>query len=297
MGQKVNPNGLRVGVIDDWSSHWYADKNTFSDCLVEDQKIREFVMKAIDPIARGNAKKPVDESRTNVAGVSKVIIDRKGTDRINVIVKTARPSLVGGDKGSGRMALKDALEKEFNKNVSKVIIDRKGTDRINVIVKTARPSLVGGDKGSGRMALKDALEKEFNKNVAKDKKRVFTVDIEVIKNSDTDALLVAQNIASQLENRASFRRAMKRAMQMAMKQPGVLGIKTKCSGRLGGAEIARSETYHEGTIPLQTLRADIDYGFAEAKTTYGIIGVKVWIYKGEVFGQKSQSKKSEGGKA
>ena len=221
MGQKVNPNGLRVGVIDDWSSHWYADKN----------------------------KKPVDESRTNVAGVSKVIIDRKGTDRINVIVKTARPSLVGGDKGSGRMALKDALEKEFNKNVSK------------------------------------------------DKKRVFTVDIEVIKNSDTDALLVAQNIASQLENRASFRRAMKRAMQMAMKQPGVLGIKTKCSGRLGGAEIARSETYHEGTIPLQTLRADIDYGFAEAKTTYGIIGVKVWIYKGEVFGQKSQSKKSEGGKA
>ena len=249
MGQKVNPNGLRVGVIDDWSSHWYADKKTFSDCLVEDQKIREFVLKAVEPIARGNAKKPVDESRTNVAGVSKVIIDRKGTDRINVIVKTARPSLVSGDKGSGRMALKDALEKEFNKNVSK------------------------------------------------DKKRVFTVDIEVIKNSDTDALLVAQNIASQLENRASFRRAMKRAMQMAMKQPGVLGIKTKCSGRLGGAEIARSETYHEGTIPLQTLRADIDYGFAEAKTTYGIIGVKVWIYKGEVFGQKSQSKKSEGGKA
>ena len=249
MGQKVHLNGLRVGVIDDWSSHWYADKNTFSDCLVEDQKIREFVLKAVEPIARGNAKKPVDESRTNVAGVSKVIIDRKGTDRINVIVKTARPPLVGGDKGSGRMALKDALEKEFNKNV------------------------------------------------AKDKKRVFTVDIEVIKNSDTDALLVAQNIASQLENRASFRRAMKRAMQMAMKQPGVLGIKTKCSGRLGGAEIARSETYHEGTIPLQTLRADIDYGFAEANTTYGIIGVKVWIYKGEVFGQKSQSKKSEGGKA
>ena len=249
MGQKVNPNGLRVGVIDDWSSHWYADKNTFSDCLVEDQKIREFVLKAVEPIARGNAKKPVDESRTNVAGVSKVIIDRKGTDRINVIVKTARPSLVGRDKGSGRIALKDALEKEFNKNV------------------------------------------------AKDKKRTFTVDIEVIKNSDTDALLVAQNIAAQLENRASCRRAMKRAMQMAMKQPGVLGIKTKCSGRLGGAEIARSETYHEGTIPLQTLRADIDYGFAEAKTTYGIIGVKVWIYKGEVFGQKSQSKKSEGGKA
>lgn len=248
MGQKVNPNGLRVGVIDDWSAHWYADKKTFSDSLVEDQKIRAFVMKAIEPIARGNAKKPVDESRTNVAGVSKVIIDRKG-------------------------------------------------DKINVIVKTARPSLVGGDKGSGRIALKDALEKEFNKNVSKEQKRTFTVDIEVIKNSDTDATLVAQNIASQLENRASFRRAMKRAMQMAMKQPGILGIKTKCSGRLGGAEIARSETYHEGTIPLQTLRADIDYGFAEAKTTYGIIGVKVWIYKGEVFGQKSQSKKSEGGKA
>ena len=249
MGQKVNPNGLRIGVIDDWSSHWYSEKQQFADCLIEDQKIREFVMKSIDPIARKNSKKPVDEARSNVAFVSKVIVDRKGADKINVIIKTARPSLVGGDKGSGRIALKDALEKEFNKNV------------------------------------------------AKDKKRTFTVDIEVIKNSDTDALLVAQNIASQLENRASFRRAMKRAMQMAMKQPGVLGIKTKCSGRLGGAEIARSETYHEGTIPLQTLRADIDYGFAEAKTTYGIIGVKVWIYKGEVFGQKSQSKKSEGGKA
>ena len=247
MGQKVNPNGLRVGVIDDWSSHWYADKKTFSDCLVEDQKIREFVLKAVEPIARGNAKKPVDESRTNVAGVSKVIIDRKGTDRINVIVKTARPSLVGGDKGSGRMELKDALEKEFNKNVKK------------------------------------------------DQKRTFTVDIEVIKNSDSEATLVAQNIAAQLENRQSFRRAMKRAMQMAMKQPGVLGIKTKCSGRLGGAEIARSETYHEGTIPLQTLRANIDYGFAEANTTCGRSGVKVWIYKGEVFTKKAPATNGEGG--
>ncbi|MCR4689001.1 MAG: 30S ribosomal protein S3 [Saccharofermentans sp.] len=248
MGQKVNPHGLRVGVIDDWNAHWYADKKTFGDTLVEDRKIREFVLKAVEPIARKNSKKPVDESRSNVAGVSDIIIDRKGNDKINVIVKTARPSLVGGDKGSGRVELKDALNREFNKNVKK------------------------------------------------DQKRTFTVDIEVIKNSDSDATLVAQNIASQLENRQSFRRAMKRSMQLAMKQQGVLGIKAKCSGRLGGAEIARSETYHEGTIPLQTLRADIDYGFAEADTTYGRIGVKVWIYKGEVFDKKTAAN-GEGGKA
>ena len=250
MGQKVNPNGLRIGVIGDWSSHWYSEKQQFADCLIEDQKIREFVMKAIDPIARKNSKKPVDEARSNVAFVSKVIVDRKGADNIRVTIKTARPSLVGGDKGSGRVELKEALEKEFNKNLSK------------------------------------------DQN-----KKVFTVDVEVIKTNDTDALLVAQSIASQLENRASFRRAMKRAMQLAMKQPDVLGIKTKCSGRLGGAEIARSETYHEGTIPLQTLRADIDYGFAEANTTYGRIGVKVWIYKGEKFARKSNPSNGEGGKA
>ena len=234
MGQKVNPNGLRIGVIDDWSSHWYSEKKQFADCLIEDQKIREFVMKAIDPIARKNSKKPVDEARSNVAFVSKVIVDRKGADRINVTIKTARPSLVGGDKGAG---------------------------------------------------------------LPTDQTRVFTVDVEVIKTNDTDALLVAQSIANQLENRASFRRAMKRAMQLAMKQPDVLGIKTKCSGRLGGAEIARSETYHEGTIPLQTLRADIDYGFAEADTQYGKIGVKVWIYKGEKFARKSNPSNGEGGKA
>ena len=249
MGQKVNPNGLRIGVIDDWSSHWYSDKQKFADNLIEDQKIREFVMKAIDPIARKNSKKPVDEARSNVAFVSKVIVDRKGADKIKVIIRTARPSLVGGDKGAGRIELKEALDKEFNKNLSK------------------------------------------------EQKRVFTVDVEVIKTNDTDALLVAQSIANQLENRASFRRAMKRAMQLAMKQPDVLGIKTKCSGRLGGAEIARSETYHEGTIPLQTLRADIDYGFAEADTQYGRIGVKVWIYKGEKFARKSNPSNGEGGKA
>lgn len=249
MGQKVNPHGLRVGVIKDWNAHWYADKKTFGDTLVEDKKIREFVLKAVEPIARKNSKKAVDESRSNVAGVSDVIIERKGADKINVVIRTARPSLVGGDKGSGRVELKDALSAEFNKNVRKEL------------------------------------------------HRTFTVDIEVVKNSDSDATLVAQNIASQLENRQSFRRAMKRSMQLAMKQQGVLGIKAKCSGRLGGAEIARSETYHEGTIPLQTIRADIDYGFAEANTTYGRIGVKVWIYKGEVFEQKAPANKVEGGKA
>jgi small subunit ribosomal protein S3 len=244
MGQKVNPHGLRVGVIDGWDSVWYADKKTFSDYLVEDKKIRNFLIKEVDSIIKKNtknSKKPVDESRTNVAGIADIAIERKGNVSTRIILKAARTGLIVGTKGTAIQELRARLKKEFKKD--------------------------------------------------------FNVDVVEIKAIDADSTLVAQNIASQLENRVSFRRAMKRAMSQAMKQPGVQGIKTKCSGRLGGAEIARSETYHEGTIPLQTLRADIDYGFAEAKTTYGIIGVKVWIYKGEVFGQKSQSKKSEGGKA
>ena len=228
MGQKVNPHGLRVGIIKQWDARWYADKKTFSDFLVEDKKIREFVKTEIDSIIKSsgkNSKRAFDDSRKNIAGVSSIEIERKGAEKTTIFINVAKPGLVIGSKGSGIEALKASLAKKFKKQ--------------------------------------------------------FFVEIKEIKNADSNATLVAENIASQLENRSSFRRAMKKTMSQAMKQ-GILGINTMCSGRLGGAEIARSETYHEGTIPLQTLRADIDYGFAEADTTYGRIGVKVWIFNGEV---------------
>jgi small subunit ribosomal protein S3 len=167
-----------------------------------------------------------------------------------------------------------------------MVIERKDSDNIKLVIRTGSPALVIGSKGASLSMLRDALKKKFGKD--------FNVDVEDIKNRDANATLVAQNIAAQLENRVSFRRAMKRAMSQAMKQD-IKGIKTMCSGRLGGAEIARSETYHEGTIPLQTLRADIDYGFAEANTTYGRIGVKVWIYNGEIIPEKKTN--TEGGEA
>ena len=201
MGQKVNPHGLRVGVIKDWDSKWYAEGN-FADCLVEDYNIRKFLKKKLYS-----------------AGVSKIEIERaSASDRVKIIIFTAKPGVV--------------IEK-LRAEVQKL------TD-----------------------------------------KKVF-IDIKEIKRPDRDAQLVAENIAQQLENRVSFRRAMKSTMGRSMKA-GVKGIKTAVAGRVGGAEIARTEQYHEGTIPLQTLRADIDYGFAEAHTTYGILGVKVWIYKGEI---------------
>lgn len=240
MGQKVNPHGLRVGVIKEWDTRWYADKKTFSDFLVEDKQIRTFVMKKADANikeASKNSKKPIDESRKNVAGIAKIAIERKGDENVTVILHVGRPGLIIGKNGSGIAALTEALNKKFGKN--------------------------------------------------------FRIDVVEIKVQDINATLVAESIASQLENRISFRRAMKKAMSNAMSK-GIKGIKTTCSGRLGGAEIARSESYHEGTIPLQTLRADIDYGFAEANTTYGIIGVKVWIYNGEVLPEKKVAKK-EGG--
>lgn len=240
MGQKVNPHGLRVGVIKEWDTRWYADKKTFSDFLCEDKQIREFVKSELDKIIKAagkNAKKPFDDSRKNIAGISTIEIERKGTEKTTVILNVSKPGLVIGSKGAGIETLKAALKKKFKKD--------------------------------------------------------FFVEVKEVKNIDTNATLVAESIAVQLENRVSFRRAMKKAMSSAMKQ-NIKGIKTMCSGRLGGAEIARSETYHEGTIPLQTLRADIDYGFAEANTTYGRIGVKVWIYKGEVLPAKKNTAK-EGG--
>ena len=215
MGQKVHPNGIRVGVIRDWNSKWHADSKNFADYLVEDHKIREYVKKKLF-----------------ISGISKIEIERTAKF-VKVNVYTAKPGLVIGKGGNLSEALKAELEKMINKEVNLNIVE--------------------------------------------------------VKNIDTDAQLVAENICNQLERRISFRRAMKQCMQKAMKA-GALGIKTAVSGRLGGADMARTEFYKEGTIPLQTLRADIDYGFYEADTTYGKIGVKVWIYKGEVLPAKKEAK-------
>lgn len=207
MGQKVNPHGLRVGVIKDWDSKWFAGKKEFGDQLVEDYNIRKFVKKACFD-----------------AGIAKIAIERK-QNRVFITIHAAKPGIIIGKGGAEIDKLKSQIEKLTSKTVN--------------------------------------------------------VNIMEVRNPDTNAQLVAENIAAQLEKRISFRRAMKQVMGRAMRM-GVKGIKTAVAGRVGGAEIARTEQYHEGTIPLQTLRADIDYGFAEAKTTYGILGVKVWIYKGEI---------------
>ena len=211
MGQKVNPHGLRVGVIKDWDSKWYAEAD-FADLLVEDYNIRTYLKKKL-----------------YAAGVSKIEIER-ASDRVKVIIYTAKPGVVIG-KGGAEI---EKIKAEVQKFTSKKLV----------------------------------------------------VDIKEVKRPDRDAQLVAENIALQLENRVSFRRAMKSCMSRTMKS-GAKGIKTSCSGRLGGADMARTEFYSDGTIPLQTLRADIDYGFAEADTTYGKVGVKVWIYKGEVLPTKA----------
>ncbi len=218
MGQKVNPHGLRVGIIKDWDSKWYAEAD-FSDFLVEDYEIRKFLKKKLYS-----------------AGVSRIEIER-ASDRVKVVIYTAKPGVVIG-KGGAEI---EVTKKELCKMTGKRVL----------------------------------------------------VDIKEIKRPDKDAQLVAENIAQQLENRISFRRAMKSCMGRTMKA-GAQGIKTSVSGRLGGADMARTEFYSEGTIPLQTLRADIDYGFAEADTTYGKVGVKVWIYKGEVLPTKKNEEKQEG---
>ena len=218
MGQKVNPHGLRVGIIKDWDSRWYAEGD-FADLLVEDYNIRKFLKKKLYS-----------------AGISKVEVER-ASDRVKVVVYAQKPGVIIG-KGGAEI---ENTRKQLSKMTGKKIL----------------------------------------------------LDIKLIKHPDKDAQLVAENIAQQLEGRISFRRAMKSCMGRTMKA-GALGIKAACGGRLGGADIARTETYSEGTIPLQTLRADIDYGFAEANTTYGKVGVKVWIYKGEVLPAKNTDK-AEGG--
>ena len=217
MGQKVNPHGLRVGVIKDWDSKWYAEAD-FSDNLIEDYNIRKFVKK-----------------RLYSAGISKIEIE-SASDRVKVFIYTAKPGVIIGKGGADIEKLKTEVQKLTDKKLS--------------------------------------------------------IDIKEVKRPDNDAQLVAENIAQQLENRVSFRRAMKSVMTRTMKS-GAKGIKTSVSGRLGGADMARTEFYSEGTIPLQTLRADIDYGFAEADTTYGKVGVKAWIYKGEVLPVKSNKEGSE----
>ncbi|CCJ33305.1 MULTISPECIES: 30S ribosomal protein S3 [Caloramator] len=211
MGQKVNPHGLRVGIIKDWDAKWYADDKHFADLLIEDNKIRKFI-----------------KNKYYQAGISRVVIERTA-------------------------------------------------NKVRINIHTAKPGIVIGKGGQGVEELKAQIEKMTGKNIL--------INIVEIKNPEIDAQLVAENIAAQIEKRVSFRKAMKQAISRAMRF-GIKGIKTAVSGRLGGAEMARTEGYHEGTIPLQTLRADIDYGFAEAHTTYGKIGVKVWIYKGEVLGKR-----------
>ncbi len=219
MGQKMDPHGLRVGIIKDWDSKWYANKKDFANNLVEDVAIRKYIKKSLF-----------------AAGVSRIEIERTAKS-IKANVYTAKPGIVLGKNGESVNKLRADIAKMFKKDIN-----------INVIE---------------------------------------------VKNVDADAQLVAENIAGQLERRISYRKALKQSMAKATKA-GAKGIKTAVSGRLGGAEIARSEFYKEGTVPLQTLRADIDYGFAEANTTYGKIGVKVWIYKGEVLPTK---KEAEGGRA
>ena len=221
MGQKINPTGLRIGVIKNWESRWFADKKDFGNTLVEDYELREYLLKTLAP-----------------AGVPKVEIERDAK-RVRINIHCAKPGMVIGRGGSEIEKLKATCQKKL------------GTD-----------------------------------------KEVF-INIVEVKQPDLNAQLVAEGIALQLEKRVSFRRALKQAIGRTMKL-GAKGIKTQVSGRLGGAEIARTEHYHEGTIPLQTIRADIDYGFAEADTTYGRIGVKVWIYRGEVL-HDSRRPRKEGG--
>ncbi|MBR1676850.1 MAG: 30S ribosomal protein S3 [Clostridia bacterium] len=220
MGQKVNPHGLRVGIIKPWDTQWYADKKQFGNFLKEDYDIRDYVKKTYF-----------------AAAISRIYIER-AAGRIAITIHTARPGVLIGKAGAEIEVMKKQLAK-----------------------------VTGGKQ--------------------------ISVNIIEVKKPDCDAQLIAESIAAQLEKRASFRRSMKQAISRSMRM-GVKGIKVMVSGRLDGAEIARSEQYHEGSIPLQTLRADIDYGFSEAHTTFGIIGIKVWIYKGEVLGQ---AKKFEGGEA
>ena len=237
MGQKVNPHGLRVGVIKDWDSRWFAGKATFGDTLVEDYNIRDYLMNK-RMFNKANGEKTAQQL-SRAVGIAKVEIERTGADKIKVYIHAAKPGMLIGVKGAEIEKLRAEIEK-----------------------------IVGG--------------------------KSVSLDIVEIKNPDLNAQLVADNIAMQLEGRVSFRRAMKQVIGRTMKS-GAKGIKTMVSGRLGGAEMSRSEFYREGRVPLQTLRALIDYGFFEAKTTYGRIGVKVWIYKGDMTEREFEEQQAQQG--
>ena len=214
MGQKINPHGFRVGVIKEWDSVWYADKDNYSDYLYEDYLLREYI-----------------KENQNQAGISRIVIQRTA-------------------------------------------------ERIRITIHAAKPGIIIGRGGTNIQALSAELQKMTNQKLM--------INIEEVKRPELDAQLVAEDIARQLESRVAFRRAMKQSINRSMKM-GALGVKIQVSGILGGADMARTESYHEGSIPLQTLRADIDYGFAEANTTFGINGVKVWIYKGEILPEKASA--------
>lgn len=217
MGQKVNPHGLRVGVIKDWDSKWYADKDKFPELIVEDKKIRKYIYKDYYS-----------------AGISRVYIDRTGDNKVNVQIFTSKPGMVVGKGGSTVKAIREKIQKLTNK--------------------------------------------------------VVRVDVAEVKNPDSDAKLLAENVAQSIERRISFRRAMKQAISRSMRTGNVEGVKIQVAGRLNGADMARTEGYSEGNVPLSTLRADIDYGFAESDTTYGKIGVKVWLYKGEILTEPGEGR-------
>lgn len=248
MGQKVNPNGLRVGINKGWEAKWIAGKKTFSDYLVEDVQIRNYIK---------NVYKPAPLTNASAA---------EGAE---------------GDRPRSRV--------DDRPRISKIVIERCD-QYIKVKVYTGRPGLLIGKEGKGVEQLSKAVKDICKKNGHTYPN--YSIEFVTVKIVDVDAQLVAEEIANQIEKRVSFRRAMKMSMRRAM-QAGAKGIKTMASGRLDGAEIARCEQYHDGSIPLQTLRADIDYGFAEASTTYGRIGVKCWIYHGEVFAKKAENKGGE----
>ncbi len=307
MGQKVNPHGLRVGVIKDWDSRWYASEEKVGDLIVEDQKIRKYLKKTLYG-----------------AGVPKIEIERS-RDVVTIFLHCARPGMVIGTGGEQIEQYRLAVEKLIGKKVKLNIVEVRNPDMnadwdsrwyasdekvgdlivedqkirkylkktlygagvpkieiersnevVTIFLHCARPGMVIGKGGEQIEQYRLAVEKLIGKKVR--------LNIVEVRNPDMNAQLVAENIAQQLEKRISHRRAMKNAMARAMRA-GAKGIKVCCSGRLGGREIAGVEHYHEGTIPLQTIRADIEYGFAEAATTFGRIGVKVWIYKGEVLSQ------------
>src|SRR5690625_2055143 len=290
MGQKINPHGFRLGITTDWKSRWYADKQ-YADYVKEDVAIRRLLSTGLER-----------------AGIADVEIERT-RDRVRVDIHTARPGIVIGRRGTEAERIRGDLEKLTGKQVQLNILEVKNPEsRAQLVAQGVAEQLSNrvafrramrkaiqsamrqaGVKGilvqsSGRLGGAERIRGDLEKLTGKQ----VQLNILEVKNPEPRAQLVAQGVAEQLSNRVAFRRAMRKAIQSAMRQAGVKGIRVQCSGRLGGAEMSRSEFYREGRVPLHTLRADIDYGLYEAKTTFGRIGVKVWIYKGDIVGGKRE---------